>query len=87
MLFYVLARIVGHDAESARMESKVTSERPEDSLIDSRRAATVLGISTRKLWSLVQEGKVKVVRIGRAVRFHPADLRAFIDAHRSGSPS
>lgn len=56
-----------------------------EALIDSRRAAEILGISTRKLWGLVDAGEVKAVRIGRAVRFDPVDIREFIEANKRTS--
>lgn len=60
----------------------VCSTQPVEPLVDYRRAAEILGISTRKLWSLVAEGAIPAVRIGRAVRFDPADLRKFIAANK-----
>jgi excisionase family DNA binding protein len=47
-------------------------------------AARRLGMSPRHLWDLVKAGKVPYVRLGRLVRFMPADLDAYIKAHRIG---
>jgi hypothetical protein len=35
-------------------------------------------VSERKLWSLTKSGEIPCVRIDRAVRYDPADLRAWI---------
>lgn len=56
---------------------------PIEGLRDSKVSAAVLGISTRALWTLTKQGRIPCVRIGRAVRYDPADLRRFIDASKS----
>jgi predicted DNA-binding transcriptional regulator AlpA len=48
-------------------------------------AAKALAISASKLWQLTNCGDVRCVRIGRAVRYDPADLRAWIDQIRFAS--
>lgn len=45
-------------------------------------AADALAISERKLWELTRCGEVPAVRIGRAVRYDPRDLAAWIDGRR-----
>jgi predicted DNA-binding transcriptional regulator AlpA len=54
-------------------------------LIGAREAARMLGISERLLWSLRVSGQLPCVRIPgrRCVRYDPADLEAWIDAHKS----
>ena len=47
-----------------------------------REAAKALGISERKLWDVTNQGAIPCVRIGRAVRYDPADIRAWIDAQK-----
>ena len=54
-------------------------------LINSPTAARMLCISQRTLWSLTDVGEIPVIRIGRAVRYSPADLQAWIDRTRSTS--
>jgi excisionase family DNA binding protein len=51
-------------------------------LLKPREAAQALSISARTLWTLTRRGEVPCVRIGRAVRYAPADLRAWIDAQK-----
>lgn len=57
------------------------SSSPEISgLIDSDGAGQILGTSARHVRRLVAERRIRFVRIGRYVRFRPADLEEFIDA-------
>lgn len=49
-------------------------------LIDAKAAARLLSIGGRKLWSLTKCDAVPSQRIGRAVRYCPAELRAWIAA-------
>ncbi|QOV90661.1 helix-turn-helix domain-containing protein [Humisphaera borealis] len=53
--------------------------RPIEKLLSSREAAAFLGVSARTLWTLADQRQLPAVRIGRLVRFDPADLRDFID--------
>ena len=48
-------------------------------LLKSKQAAEYLCISERTLWNLQNRGKIKVVRMGRLIRFDPADLDKFIE--------
>lgn len=49
-------------------------------LLKPREAAEALAISPRKLWGLTKSGAIRCLRVGRAVRYSPADLAAFIEA-------
>jgi excisionase family DNA binding protein len=53
------------------------------SLWTSRETAKVLKISERLLWTLTNRGKIRCVRIGRAVRYDPADIRSWIDSQKT----
>ena len=53
----------------------------------SREAAAALCISERTLWKLTDEGKIPCVRIGRAVRYDPADIRSWIDSQKKAKDS
>ena len=46
-------------------------------------AAKALAISPRTLWSLTQSGAIPCVRIGRSVRYDPADLKAWIESRKT----
>jgi hypothetical protein len=52
---------------------------PETLLMRSRQAAAMLQISEKLLWSMTRpRGPINCVRFGRAVRYSPDVLRAFI---------
>ena len=51
-------------------------------LLTVKNAAKSLAISPRKLWQLTNCGDIPCVRIGRAVRYDPIDLRRWIDANK-----
>lgn len=52
-------------------------------LVDAREAARLLSIGERTLWSLTNQGAIKAVRIGRAVRYSVESLEAFISKQTS----
>ena len=54
-------------------------------LLKVRDAARTLTLSERKLWALTNSGDVPCVRIGRAVRYSPADLVNWIDEKKNSS--
>ena len=51
-------------------------------LLKTGNAAEILSISKRKLWAMTNTGEIPCVRFGRAVRYDPTDLRAWIDAQK-----
>ena len=53
-------------------------------LLTPKQAAAALAISQRKLWELSNCGKIPVVRLGRCVRYDPADLARFVEAQKTG---
>ena len=56
----------------------------EGCLLTSRETAKYLGISERSLWGhTVPRGNLPVVRIGKSVRYAPADIAAFIEAAKN----
>jgi excisionase family DNA binding protein len=61
----------------------MTNDPTEFLLWTSRQTAKVLAISERKLWELTNKGAIPCVRIGRAVRYDPADIRTWIDAQKN----
>jgi excisionase family DNA binding protein len=65
-------------------------DRPEEAklLLSIRETAQRLGISTKTLWSLTApHGPIPAVRIGRAVRYSPDDLREWIKQSRQEGQS
>lgn len=55
-------------------------------LLKPEEAAAAMGISPRLLWQLTNEGDLPVVRIGRSVRYDPADLRAWVQSQKTRGP-
>jgi excisionase family DNA binding protein len=53
-------------------------------LLTQAEVAKALALSPRKVWSLTASGEIAHVRIGRSVRYDPADLRAWIDEKKKG---
>lgn len=58
-----------------------------DALLDYRQAAQRLRLSVRSVQDLVAAGSIRVVRLGRAVRFDAADLADFVNRAKSGGPA
>ena len=56
----------------------------QPSLLKPHDAAALLNVSARSLWSLYNRGEIPVVRIGKAVRFDPADLERWIADRKTG---
>ena len=48
-------------------------------LLSARDAARAMSVSERTLFTLTKSGDIPAVRIGRAVRYDPRDLRAFVE--------
>lgn len=70
-------------ADSSRWPTGAMGDQrpPRDSpplLIGARDAARLLSISERRLWDLEKTGAVPSRRIGRLVRYSPAELEAWI---------
>ena len=51
-------------------------------LLTEREAAKALSVCQRTLWQLRADGEIPCVRIGRAVRYRPADLHAWVARRR-----
>ncbi len=56
-------------------------------LWDARELAQRLGIHRTRLYALVRTGRIPHVRIGRAVRFDPASIRAWEQSGGWASPN
>ena len=63
-----------------RIGANTTADTPL--LLKPGDAAKALAISPRKLWELTNTGEIPCVRIGRAVRYSPDDLRAWIEERK-----
>ncbi len=51
-------------------------------LLTVRELAELLGICERTAFELTKRGKLRAVRFGRAVRYDPVDVAAFIEASK-----
>ena len=51
---------------------------PQTLLLKPVDAAATLSISPRTLWALTDRGEIPCIRFGRAVRYDPRDLMAWI---------
>ncbi len=47
-------------------------------MLTAPQAAKMLGVSARKVYTLAKEGRLRSKRIGRVVRFHPADIEEYL---------
>jgi|688.fasta_scaffold2368373_1 excisionase family DNA binding protein len=62
------------------MQVYVENERKaEPLLITAKRAAELLNISTRHLYTLTKRGQIRAKLIGRKVMYRMADIQRFID--------
>lgn len=55
---------------------------PTPQLLTAREAAAALAIGQRTVERLAARGQLRCVRIGRLIRFSPADLADFVSSHR-----
>jgi excisionase family DNA binding protein len=62
---------------SAERKSKNVKQQ---GLLTVRQVSDLLGICERTAFELTKTGKLPAVRIGRAVRYDPVDVAAFIEA-------
>jgi excisionase family DNA binding protein len=68
-----------------RMTMKAAPDASPKLLIDSIEASRRLSISSRTLYRLTKAGQVPAVRMGRAVRYSPADLAAWVESQKAGA--
>ncbi len=52
-------------------------------LLTVQEACRLLAVSERTLWRLTSDGRVRAVKVGRAVRYAPADLEEYVDRLRA----
>jgi excisionase family DNA binding protein len=58
-----------------------TTHTDDLALLTTKQAAERLSIGTRKLWTLTNCGEIPCVRIGKCVRYRPADLAEYVETH------
>ncbi|MGE5607810.1 MAG: helix-turn-helix domain-containing protein [Bacillota bacterium] len=74
--------MVGNGQSDGSGQGQAETQSQGEALLTPRDAAERLTISERTLWGLAESGEVPCVRIGRSVRYDPADLRAYIDRRK-----
>ncbi|MBP8911877.1 MAG: helix-turn-helix domain-containing protein [Phycisphaerae bacterium] len=59
---------------------QIPKEQPiQPLLLTASQAARALSLCEKTLWTLTKRGEIPAVRIGRAVRYDPRDLDAWIE--------
>ena len=77
MTLAVVTNMEVRAVSTATIADPKTPTRPR--LMTYREAAQALAVSERTLWSLVRDGKIRVIRIAKSVRrIASEDLEAFI---------
>jgi excisionase family DNA binding protein len=70
-----------HDPmEGAASNGTVQRTTSDSDLLDVTQVARRLNVGKRFVYRLISEGRIKNVKVGRYVRFHPEDVQAFVDA-------
>jgi hypothetical protein len=68
----------------ANIQAQFGSPSQDGGLWNKAQAARALGICVRTLDYKTANGQIPHIKIGRITRFIPADIEAFINAHRIG---
>lgn len=55
-----------------------------EGLLDKIQAAARLRVSPRTIDNRIKDGAIPYVKLGKLIRFIPADLERFIQSHRVG---
>lgn len=63
-------------------ESDIPPASPPIRWVSTRDAATKLGITTRTLYRLIDDGQLPAHKFGRVIRLKDTDIDRFIDASR-----
>jgi excisionase family DNA binding protein len=82
-----MARLEGRDSWKggvARSEPTRGSVQMEP-LLRPEGVARLLGCSPKTVYAWAASGSIPCVRLGRLVRFRPADVRLFVEAHIDGA--
>ena len=64
------------------MEESNAASFQNEKLLKAKEVAELLNVSRAMSYHLMQSGQIPVVRINRAVRVKPGDLRSFIEQQR-----
>jgi excisionase family DNA binding protein len=73
---------------AANGSAPMKGQSPAPMLLTAKEAARSLSVCEKTLWSLTHpRGPIPAVRIGRAVRYSPEDLRGWIESQKGGQPN
>jgi hypothetical protein len=74
------------NTEAGRAAGIICGADPQDRLVDEHEAAARLGltVATLRRWRWARRG-VPWIKVGAAVRYAPADIRAFVEAGRNST--
>jgi excisionase family DNA binding protein len=72
--------------DSKDKETEMAEVDKNSELIGIEQLAQRLGITVRHVRRLVAEKRVPYYKVGRLVRFHPAEITAWLDARRVAGP-
>ncbi len=80
MLFYD-----PHHERGANGDQPINGQSSVPMLLTAMEAARSLSVCEKTLWTLTHpRGPIPAVRIGRAVRYAPEDLRGWIESQKGG---
>lgn len=68
------------------MDTKTATLPPEE-LWSVEQLAEYLGTGKRFVYRLTSEGRIRFNRIGKSLRFDPADVAEFLEREKCGPPS
>ncbi len=61
---------------------KPQNRSPDPVLLKPKEAAALLSVSERSLWTLMRNGEIPHIRIGKSVRYYISDLKEWIETKR-----
>ena len=74
---------VSSEAQDHQDQTHPRAARPTfPPLLDTAAVADVLSVSSRHIQRLVAERRIPFLRVGRFIRFDPAELSVWVDAQR-----
>lgn len=78
----IINRIADGQFQPVAVDELREPEKDQDELIDSKEAATILGVSTRTVQNYREAGTLTYYQMGGAIRFRRSDIRDFLSKHK-----
>jgi putative molybdopterin biosynthesis protein len=57
-----------------------------DQMLTTKQVATLLNCTPQTIQDLIKRGELPAIRLGRQFRIEPAELRRYIETHRTRPP-